>query len=127
METKMIVGIGTDIVEIERVKKACLREGFLTRCFTDREKEIINKRQSSAAGNFAVKEAVAKALGTGFTGFGPSDIEVLRNEAGAPYVILYNKAKEIADSLNIGSIIVSISDEKSMAAAFAVAQTEKMD
>ena len=70
----MIVGIGNDILEMERVRKACEKESFLGRCFT--VKEIIQSDGSASfyAGNFCVKESVAKALGTGFSGFGPRDI-----------------------------------------------------
>ena len=80
----MIYGIGTDLVEIERIKKACMKEAFLVRCFTPREIELFEGNMVKAAGNFAVKEAVSKALGTGFRGFWPSDIEVLRDELGNP-------------------------------------------
>ena len=54
----MIIGVGTDLIEIERVQKACVKEGFLRRCFTEKEQAIIAKRSKSAAGNFAVKEGV---------------------------------------------------------------------
>ena len=61
----MIVGIGTDIVEIGRVEKAYARAGFAQRVYTEREREMIGGRAARAAGNFAVKEAVGKAFGTG--------------------------------------------------------------
>lgn len=118
----MIVGIGTDIVEVERVKKACEGKGFLARSFTDKEIELIEKRASSAAGNFAVKEAVSKVFGTGFRSFGLKDIEVLRDELGAPYITLYSKALEMADKLQIDSWHVSISDTKTVAVAFVVGE-----
>ena len=60
----MIIGIGTDIIEIERIKKACSREAFLLRSFTMPEREFIAGRAEKAAGNFAVKEAVSKVFDT---------------------------------------------------------------
>ena len=118
----MIIGVGTDLIEIERVRKACLKEGFLRRCFTEKEQEIIKKRSKSAAGNFAVKEAVSKVLGTGVRGFSLTDIEVLRDELGKPYVILHNGAKDLAQKMGINKISVSISDTDDMAMAFAIGE-----
>lgn len=116
----MIIGIGNDILEMERVKKACQRDAFLIRCFTDREREMAGGKESFFAGNFCVKESVAKALGTGFVGFEPVDIEVLRDKMGKPYVILHNYAKVTADALGVTSIHVSISNIKDMVSAVAV-------
>ena len=62
----MIFGIGTDLIEVARVGKACEKEGFLARVFTEAECNLIRKQPQKAAGNFAVKEAVVKAFGTGF-------------------------------------------------------------
>ena len=121
----MIIGIGTDMVEIERIQKACSKEGFLKRCFTDREKVIIEKRIKSAAGNFAVKEAVSKVLGTGFRDFKLTDVEVLRDELGKPYVILHNGAKHLADNLGIERIHVSITDTDKISMAFAIGDDGK--
>ncbi len=84
----MVLGIGIDIIEIARVEKACKRDAFLERCYTEAEIQQVRHNPASLAGNFAVKEAVAKVLGTGFRGFGPNSIEVLRDELGRPYVNL---------------------------------------
>lgn len=69
----MILGIGTDIIEIERIEKAINNTPmFLKKIFTKRELDELNKgtlRVESVAGNFAVKEAVSKAVGTGMRGF----------------------------------------------------------
>ena len=81
----MIAGIGTDLIRIDRVIKACEKESFLKRVFTEKERQLIAGNQNRAASNFAVKEAVAKALGTGFRGFGPEDVEVLRDSLGSPF------------------------------------------
>ena len=118
----MIIGIGTDLVEIERIRKACLREAFLVCCFTEKEREGISGFSVKLAGNFAVKEAVAKVFGTGFRGFRPGDIEVLRDEWGKPYVNLYRGAKKEAEKLGVRKIFVSITNTKQFAAAFAVGE-----
>ena len=64
-------------------------------------------------------------LGTGFCGFGPADIEVLRDERGRPFVTLYNGARERQESLGIGKIWVTISHEKEYALATAIGETER--
>ena len=117
-----IVGIGLDEVEIERVKKACGSEHFRRRVFTENECRQAGDRISVLAGSFAVKEAVAKALGTGFRGFGPGDIEVLRDPLGKPYTVLKGGAKERADKIGAARIHVSITDTAEIAAAIAVAE-----
>ena len=71
----MILGVGTDMIEIERVRKACEKQAFFTRCFSIREQELIRGHMEKAAGNFAVKEAVAKVFGTDLPA---SDQEILR-------------------------------------------------
>lgn len=118
----MIVGIGTDIVEIDRVGEAYARAGFAERVFTGKERELIGTRMARAAGNFAVKEAVVKAFGTGFGAVQPCQIEVLREPSGRPYVILHGQAQQQAEQLGIGRLHVSISDEKAYATAYVVAE-----
>lgn len=118
----MITGIGVDLIEIDRVVKACQKEGFLKRYFTEKELELIRPAIKKAADNFAVKEAVAKMLGTGFRGFTLSDIEVLRNEEGKPYVNLYGSAAEMAKKQGINSIHVSISNTKEYSNAVAIGE-----
>ena len=118
----MIIGIGTDLIEKERVKKACEKDAFLSYVFTEAETELIKKKIDSAAGNWAVKEAVAKAMGTGFSGMKIKEIEVLRDEFGKPYVKLYGKALEKQKALGIERFFVSISDTKEYTSAVAVAE-----
>ncbi len=120
----MIAGIGTDLVEVARVLKACERPAFLNRIYTEREKGLIAENIRRAAGNFAVKEAVAKVFGTGFVSVRPAEIEILRDKRGKPYVVLWGNAKELAARLGIERIHVSISDTKELAIAFAVGETE---
>lgn len=118
----MILGVGTDLVEIERVRKACERDSFVVRTFTELECRQAGGKASRFAGSFAVKEAVAKALGTGFRRFMPIDIEVIRNELGKPYVKLYRGAEKLAGELGVERIEVSISNTADQAIAFAVAE-----
>lgn len=116
----MILGVGVDAVEISRVQKSCEKGHFQSRIFTEAEIEQFDKRKVRAASDFAGKEAVVKVFGTGFSGCFPSDIEILRDEKGAPYVNLYRGAKEIAESLGITSIQISITNTADLAVAFAV-------
>lgn len=116
----MILGIGNDMIEIERVRKACEKQAFLVRCYTDKEIELCAGKAATLAGNFAVKEAVAKSFGTGFREFETRDIEVLRDELGKPYVNLYGGAKAIYERMGATAIHVSITDTKEYAVAVAV-------
>ena len=118
----MVIGIGMDMVEMEQVRKACEKQAFVERVYTEEERRQAGEKVSRLAGDFAVKEAVAKALGTGFRGFMPGDIEALRDELGKPYVRLYGGAKEQAERQGISRIHVSITNTKEYAAAFAVAE-----
>lgn len=118
----MIIGIGNDIIEIERVRKACVKEAFLCRIFTEKEIAQSKRRASYLAGNFSVKEAVAKSFGTGFRGFDVKEIEVLRDDLGKPYVTLYHRAESIARELGIISLHVAISNSDTLVFATAVAE-----
>lgn len=118
----MIIGIGTDLIEIARIKKACEKEAFLVRYFTKNEIELFQNNHTKAAGNFAVKEAVSKVIGTGFLDFSPIDIEVLRDDLGKPYVNLYGMARGRARQLKIHKIFVSISNTKEHVVAVAIGE-----
>lgn len=118
----MIVGIGTDLIEIDRVLKACEKEAFLNKYFTQSERKLIEKDKKKAADNFAVKEAVSKMFGTGFRGFMPIHIEVLRDALGKPYVTLYGPALDISQRLGAGTIHVSITNTAKYAQAFVVGE-----
>lgn len=121
----MIIGIGNDLIEVARVAKACEKESFLNRTYTAKEINQFRDKPQSLAGNFAVKEAISKCYGTGFRGFELTDIEVLRDDKGKPYVNLYNGAKYIYESLNGTSIFVSISNTDEYAMAMAVIEGSK--
>lgn len=118
----MIIGIGIDLIEIERIKKACAKEAFLLRSFTLPEIECIGGRADRAAGNFAVKEAVSKAMGTGFRGMSLNEIEVLRDGLGKPCVHLYGRARAKAEALGISRWHVSISNTKTLATAYVIGE-----
>lgn len=123
----MIAGIGTDIIEVERIKNAILRNNsFVQKLFTDKEIEYLKKRKMRpefAAGRFAAKEAVSKSLGIGFRGFGTKDIEIDNDELGKPFVILHGKADDIAAKYSKDGkykIHLSISHTNNYAAASAI-------
>lgn len=121
----MIRGIGNDIIEIDRVAKAIQNKRFISKYFSNKEIEMFNVRKNNVetiAGNFAVKEAVSKVLGTGFRGINIKDIEVLRDEYGKPYVNLKNTAQIIKEDLKINSIHVSISHCKNYVSAVAIGE-----
>lgn len=120
----MIIGVGTDLIEIDRIKKACEKEAFLARVYTETERRQAGGRASRFAGDFAVKEAVSKVFGTGFSGFYPNEVEVLRDERGKPSVELYGTAKELAKRLKIIRIHVSITNTGNFAMAYAVGEGE---
>ena len=128
----MIIGIGVDIIEIERVRQAIQNnKNFLSKLFTEKEIDYFISRNMNSeviAGNFAAKEAVSKALGTGIRGFSFKDIEILRNELGKPEVILHNGAKSIGNKLvgnnNSLRVHLSISHNNSSAIAYSVLEGE---
>ena len=116
----MIYGIGTDLTEISRIRRACERDTFLTKNFSDEERRQALGSFSKLAGDFAVKEAVSKAMGTGIL-FPLTDIECLRAESGKPYVRISGEAERIVASISPDyRIHVSISNTKELVSAVAV-------
>lgn len=124
----MILGIGTDIIEIDRIKASVEKSSiFIKKMFTENEITYFIDRSMNIeviAGNFSAKEAVSKALGTGIRGFAFKDIEILRDELGKPYVILHNNANKIAEKI-VGDngkykIHISISHSKENAIAYVI-------
>lgn len=120
-----IYGIGTDIIEVQRIQKAIeSSSSFLTKVFTEAEIAYCSSKGNatqSYAARFAVKEAFLKALGTGWLdGIQWTDISVHNNELGAPLLIITNKAKEICDSLQIKQSHVSLSHLKDLAIAYVI-------
>ncbi|MEM1169237.1 MAG: holo-ACP synthase [Cyanobacteria bacterium P01_H01_bin.35] len=124
---EIIIGHGIDIVDINRIEKSRKRSGsdFEVRCFTATERSVtqhdINSNQYFA-GRFAAKEAVLKALGTGWSqGIAWTDIEIQRLPTGEPLVVLYGKCQEIANKLGITKWLLSISHTNPFAIASAIA------
>jgi len=114
----MILGIGVDIVNISRFEEKEKNPQFLRRVFSEYEQKYLKERNiQSMAGLFAAKEAVVKALGVGFDGFFPCEIEVRHTKKGAPYINLLGKAAELG---NGGTFNLSISHTNTDAIAFAV-------
>ena len=121
----MLIGIGTDILEIERIKKSVDNNKFMSTYYTVKEIEYINGKKNkaeTACAIFCGKEAVSKAIGTGFSGFMPKDIEILHNLIGKPEVYLSEKAMQIAKKRGIETIHISLTHCKQYAAAFATAE-----
>lgn len=120
-----IIGIGTDMCAVSRIEKAIQKQHFYERVFSETERVYLeskeNARAQSAAAMFAAKEAVAKALGTGFIrGIMPWTIEVTHAENGAPGIALHEAAKVKLEELGGVRVHLSLTHEGDMAMAFAV-------
>ena len=119
----MIIGMGIDVEEVERVKGAMERQGerFLKRIFTSKERaycEQFKNKYERYAGRFAAKEAAMKALGTGWRrGVRWVDLEVAREPSGRPTLALAGEAGKIAQQLGVKNIALSITHTESQALA----------
>lgn len=120
-----ILGIGIDIIEIERIKNSLNKRGhFLKKLFTESEIELFQSKgynPQTIAGNFAAKEAISKSLGLGIRGYNFRDMEILRDELGKPIVKTYNNLEKICIDYSVLEIKVSISHSKNYAVANAIA------
>jgi holo-[acyl-carrier protein] synthase len=122
-----VIGIGTDITECLRIARMIERHGelFIHRVYTAEEIQYCQSRKQATqhfTGRWAAKEAVLKALGTGWIrGISWRDIEVLNEPGGRPLVLLRDGARKIAQSLGIQKVLVSISHCRTHATAYAVA------
>ena len=120
----MIVGIGNDIIEIERIEKAISKEGFKNKMYTQRELENIEKRGNRTetyAGIFSAKEAISKAIGTGVREFSLTDLEILNDDLGKPYVVVSEKLDKILrNKKETYQIEISISHSKKYSTAMAI-------
>ena len=120
----MIVGIGNDIIEIERIEKAISKEGFKNKVYTQKELENIEKRGDRVetyAGIFSAKEAISKAIGTGVREFSLTDLEILNDDLGKPYIVVSEKLDKIIKSKKEDyQIEISISHSKKYAIAMAI-------
>jgi len=120
----MVIGIGIDVVEIQRIEKAIQTPAFLARVFTEQEQAYCEKRgrqrAASYAARFAGKEAVLKALGTGFSGGTWQDIEILSGKQGQPQVVLRGHFAEVAKQLKVSKVHISLTHAQLYAAAQAL-------
>ena len=116
----MIIGLGTDIIEIERVRKAVAKKNLRDNVFTENEQAYCESRgknsAASYAARFAAKEAFFKALGTGiFTRL--TDVEIIKDERGAPKINLRGKAETLAAGKKVS---LSMSHSKDFATAVCI-------
>jgi holo-[acyl-carrier protein] synthase len=118
-----MLAVGVDMIEIARIGRARERHGarFERRFFTAQEIALCAGRLECLAGRFAVKEAVAKALGTGIGDVYWTDIEVLCDARGKPELVLHERARLLADRLGLGEWAISLSHTATHAVGFAVA------
>lgn len=117
-----MIGIGCDIVEIERMQKACQNTHFVERVFTAGEIDYCHGRGKQAfasfAARFAAKEAVLKALGTGLRSGEIKEIEVVVDDLGKPSISLYGYHAKLAQDLGVKQICVSLSHGREYAIAY---------
>ncbi len=129
-EASMIVGVGTDIVSIERVRRVLDRFGerFFTRVLAADECALLPDGPAASvflAGRWAAKEACVKAMGTGFgDGIGPAHVAVGRNSLGAPVLTTTGPARERLTALGVTRCHVSISHDVNSAVAFVVLEAD---
>ena len=122
-----IFGVGTDIIEVKRIKSAIKNNsGFLSRVYTESEIGYCNKKNKgkyqSFAARFAAKEAVAKSLVEGVgKSISLSEIELANMDNGAPFIKLYGKTLKFSKQLRIKEIKISVSATENFAVAYAVA------
>lgn len=121
-----LIGIGTDIIQIDRIRNSMERHGiaFAKRILHPNELVIFAERNNDIAylaKRFAAKEALAKALGTGIAqGVSFVDIETNNNQQGKPELLLHGKTQAKADELGVKQAHLSLSDEKEYAVAYVV-------
>lgn len=124
-------GIGVDMLEIARMERVLERRpNFARRVFTEEERAYCDRSARPAehyAARFAAREAVVKALGTGFSeGVGFRDVSVARDESGRPRAVLSGRAAEIARERGVREIALSISHTHDVAVANAIAVTDEV-
>ena len=117
-----VVGIGTDIVELEKISRYSNKKSFLNKVFTKNEIEYAKSKKNKIphlATAFAAKEAVFKALGTGW--INPKDIEIIRNKKGKPKAVISGDLKKYLKNKNV---MLTLSYSNHYAVAFAVIKKE---
>lgn len=124
----MVVGLGTDMIEIDRIERSIARYGrsFLNRVFTPGEVAYCMAKKNSGesfAARFAAKEAGAKALGTGISrGVSWREFEVRRLPGHRPELFLHGRAAELAELLGIRRLSLSLSHSRTVSIAVVVAE-----
>lgn len=125
----MIVGIGCDIIEIERIARAIKSESFIRRVFTAEEAAYCQRRGQQAAASFAArfaaKEAVLKALGTGLREGSLQEISVDNDGLGKPLVQLSGHFAMLAKQLGVKNIQISLSHSRDFAVAYVIMEDDK--
>lgn len=125
----MIVGVGCDIIEIERIVRAIKRESFIRRVFTAEEAAYCQRRGQQAAASFAArfaaKEAVLKALGTGLREGSLQEIAVDNDGLGKPLVQLSGHFAMLAKQLGVKNIQISLSHSRELATAYVIMEDGK--
>ncbi len=118
------LGVGVDIVEIERVAAVVARWGrrFLERVYTAAELAYCRDRTPELAARFAGKEAISKALGTGIRGLAWRDLEILADPLGKPIVRLHGRAGKRALAIGLSQFAISLSHSRDFAVAMVVAK-----
>ena len=118
-----VLRTGIDLIEINRLESIQpeIKTRFLQRVFTPNELAQVGGSDASLSGRFAAKEAVVKALGCGIGPVGWQEIEILRGENGEPVLLLHGKARQMAADLGLSTWSISISHNRTTAAAVAVA------
>lgn len=125
----MILGIGTDIIEVARIQKVMERDiGFRDKIFTPGEIAYCETKKhkfENYAARFSAKEAFLKAIGTGWRfGVRFADIDIFHDELGKPHIRTTGVAKELTESLSVSKIHVSLSHLKEMATAIVILESE---
>lgn len=125
----MIVGVGCDIIEIERIARAIKSESFIRRVFTAEEAAYCQRRGQQAAASlaarFAAKEAVLKALGTGLREGSLQEIAVDNDGLGKPLVQLSGHFAMLAKQLGVKNIQISLSHSREFAVAYVIMEDGK--
>lgn len=125
----MIVGVGCDIIEIERIARAIKSESFIRRVFTAEEAAYCQRREQQAAASFAArfaaKEAVLKALGTGLREGSLQEIAVDNDGLGKPLVQLSGHFAMLAKQLGVKNIQISLSHSRDFAVAYVIMEDDK--